>query len=150
MLTRIDESWRSKMSVSRKYHASIFDRTFPRNIMKSCFLGEYIYFSSCFKNNHDVAAKQFRASERKVRDDDNFLKKSGQICFYTYIALNLLLLCFRSAMRTLAMLTLAMLVPILGTTWVFGIVAFANDSVIFQYIFAVCNAFQVTYTFNAA
>ena len=47
------------------------------------------------------------------------------------------------------MRTLAMLVPILGTTWVFGVVAFANDSVIFQYIFAVCNAFQVTYTFNA-
>ena len=42
------------------------------------------------------------------------------------------------------MRTLAMLVPILGMTWVFGIVAFAHHSIVFQYIFAVCNAFQVS------
>ncbi|CAB3995013.1 adhesion G- coupled receptor D1-like [Paramuricea clavata] len=46
-----------------------------------------------------------------------------------------------------AMRTLAMLVPILGTTWIFGIVAFAHDSIIFQYIFAVCNAFQGFFIF---
>ena len=45
---------------------------------------------------------------------------------------------FRSAMRTLALL-----VPILGVTWVVGVIAFAHDSIVIQYIFAICNAFQV-------
>ncbi|XP_028396928.1 adhesion G protein-coupled receptor L2-like [Dendronephthya gigantea] len=46
-----------------------------------------------------------------------------------------------------AMRTVAMLVPILGTTWVFGVVAFAHKSIVFQYIFAVCNAFQGFFIF---
>ena len=46
-----------------------------------------------------------------------------------------------------AMRTLAMLVPILGTTWIFGVLALAHDSIVFQYIFSACNAFQGLFIF---
>lgn len=36
-----------------------------------------------------------------------------------------------------------MLLPILGTSWVFGVLAVNNRAVVFQYVFAVLNSLQV-------
>ena len=38
------------------------------------------------------------------------------------------------------------ILPILGLTWVFGVVAVNSDLVAFQFIFAVCNSLQVCRT----
>ena len=35
--------------------------------------------------------------------------------------------------------------PLLGMTWVFGILSVTNASVVFQYIFTILNSLQVTY-----
>ena len=35
--------------------------------------------------------------------------------------------------------------PLLGMTWVFGILSVTNASVVFQYIFTIVNSLQVTY-----
>jgi hypothetical protein len=37
------------------------------------------------------------------------------------------------------------LLPILGLTWVFGVVAVNNTAVVFQYIFTIFNSFQVSH-----
>lgn len=36
-----------------------------------------------------------------------------------------------------------MLLPILGTAWVFGVLAVNNQALVFQYVFAVLNSLQV-------
>lgn len=38
---------------------------------------------------------------------------------------------------------MAVLLPILGTAWVFGVLAVNNQAVVFQYVFAVLNSLQV-------
>ena len=35
--------------------------------------------------------------------------------------------------------------PLLGMTWVFGILSVTNAGVVFQYVFTIVNALQVTY-----
>jgi len=37
------------------------------------------------------------------------------------------------------------LLPVFGLTWVFGILAVNEDTIVFRYIFAVLNSFQVKY-----
>ena len=44
--------------------------------------------------------------------------------------------------------TLCILMPILGLTWVFGIVTFNKNTLAFQYIFAVLNSLQVGDIYN--
>ena len=41
------------------------------------------------------------------------------------------------------------MIPILGVTWIFGIMAFNDSSIVFQYIFAIVNSIQVCTTFCA-
>ena len=36
-----------------------------------------------------------------------------------------------------------MLLPLLGLTWVFGIMAINKDTIVFQYLFAILNSLQV-------
>lgn len=38
---------------------------------------------------------------------------------------------------------MAVLLPILGTSWVFGVLAVNKESVAFQYLFAILNSLQV-------
>ena len=38
-------------------------------------------------------------------------------------------------------------VPILGCTWVFGVLAVNEDTVVFAWIFTIFNSLQVTYLF---
>ena len=38
---------------------------------------------------------------------------------------------------------MALLVPILGITWIFGIFAVNEELIVFQYLFAISNSFQV-------
>ncbi|XP_067674740.1 adhesion G-protein coupled receptor D1-like [Haliotis asinina] len=38
--------------------------------------------------------------------------------------------------------SLCVLMPVLGVTWVFGILAFNEDTVVFQYLFAIFNSLQ--------
>lgn len=38
---------------------------------------------------------------------------------------------------------MAVLLPILGTSWVFGVLAVNQQAVAFQYVFAILNSFQV-------
>jgi hypothetical protein len=40
--------------------------------------------------------------------------------------------------------TFGAVIPILGITWVFGVMAFNESSVVFQYIFAITNSIQVS------
>ena len=37
------------------------------------------------------------------------------------------------------------LLPLLGLTWVFGIMAISKDTIAFQYLFALLNSLQVRY-----
>lgn len=39
--------------------------------------------------------------------------------------------------------TVVVLFPLLGITWVFGVLVFATKNVVFQYIFTVSNSLQV-------
>jgi len=45
------------------------------------------------------------------------------------------------------MWNILVLCPILGITWVFGVLSVNNDLVAFQYIFAVANSLQVSVSF---
>ena len=45
---------------------------------------------------------------------------------------------FRSATKTFGAV-----IPILGITWIFGVMAFNDSSIVFQYIFAIINSIQV-------
>jgi hypothetical protein len=45
---------------------------------------------------------------------------------------------YRSATKTFGAV-----IPILGITWVFGVMAFNESSLVFQYIFAITNSLQV-------
>lgn len=46
---------------------------------------------------------------------------------------------FRAAFKTLVILT-----PLLGVTWLLGFISIHNNSLVFQYLFAVVNSLQVT------
>ena len=37
-----------------------------------------------------------------------------------------------------------MLMPLLGTTWVLGLLSVNSDTVVFQYLFAIVNSLQVS------
>ena len=45
---------------------------------------------------------------------------------------------FRSATKTFGAV-----IPILGITWIFGVMAFNDSAIVFQYIFAIVNSLQV-------
>jgi hypothetical protein len=36
----------------------------------------------------------------------------------------------------------AILLPLLGLTWIFGLLAFNRDTIVFKYLFAICNSLQ--------
>jgi hypothetical protein len=36
----------------------------------------------------------------------------------------------------------AILLPLLGLTWVFGLLVFNRDTIVFKYLFAICNSLQ--------
>ncbi|EDO27235.1 predicted protein, partial [Nematostella vectensis] len=36
----------------------------------------------------------------------------------------------------------AVILPLLGITWVFGLLTFGTDTLVFKYLFAVCNSLQ--------
>ena len=36
----------------------------------------------------------------------------------------------------------AVLLPLLGLTWVFGLLVFNRDTIVFKYLFAICNSLQ--------
>lgn len=48
---------------------------------------------------------------------------------------------FRAAFKTLVILA-----PLLGVTWLLGFISIHSKSLVFQYLFAVVNSFQVTVT----
>jgi len=41
--------------------------------------------------------------------------------------------------------SICILLPILGITWVFGVFAVNEGTVVFQYLFAICNSLQVCF-----
>ena len=45
---------------------------------------------------------------------------------------------FRAGLRSSLIL-----LPILGLTWIFGIMSFNSDTIVFQYLFGICNSLQV-------
>ena len=48
-------------------------------------------------------------------------------------------LCYRAGVKGMIVL-----LPLLGLTWVFGIMAINKDTIAFQYLFAILNSLQVT------
>ena len=44
-----------------------------------------------------------------------------------------------------SMWNVAVITPILGLTWVFGVFSVNDDTVWFQYVFCICNSLQVSY-----
>lgn len=48
------------------------------------------------------------------------------------------------------MKAVAVLLPILGTSWIFGVLAVDRQAVVFQYMFAVLNSSQVEWAWGVA
>ena len=58
------------------------------------------------------------------------------VCFFK--AQTHLRLFFRSGVKSVIIL-----LPLLGVTWVFGVLTLSQDTLVFQYLFAICNSLQV-------
>ena len=52
------------------------------------------------------------------------------------------LICFRTSLKGTVILT-----PLLGTTWLFGLFAFNDSTIVFQYLFVIFNSLQGVFMF---
>lgn len=66
------------------------------------------------------------------------LKKTGLLTYYISISFHFI----RSGVKSAVVLF-----PLLGITWLFGILALDSKTIVFQYLFAVCNSLQGFFIF---
>ena len=91
----------------------------------------YSYNARCSKKYHATKWTEFEVQHQVVNMKISVKASLRYLC-------SLKLLNFRKGIRGVVFL-----LPILGLTWSFGILAVNSAAVVFQYVFTVLNSFQV-------
>ena len=101
------------------------------------FLDQYSYFCSGCSSHDDHTENGDSGRETESQVLWSYAKKRYQICILIYLCHDWCGCC------RLAAKCCAVLLPLLGLTWSFGVLAIDQNVVIFLYLFAIFNSLQV-------